>query len=148
MDLKEGERPDASWRWGAVLLEHSGAHLGTSRLSAAALTKWMDESSSKALRREVGFWVAQTLVARREFDEAQRLAGALLEETAIRGNDELQWRLRALAAFAGPGQPGADHASMRAAALQEIQALKAAWSAHADGYFARPDLAPLRQRLQ
>jgi tetratricopeptide (TPR) repeat protein len=148
MDLEDGKAPDASWRWGAVLLEHSRANQGTSRLPAAALTKWMDESSSKALRREVAFWVAQTFVARREFDEARRLADSLLAEPGIQGNGELQWRLRALAAFAAPGQPGADHASMRAAALQEIQALKAAWSAHADGYFARPDLAPLRQRLQ
>jgi tetratricopeptide (TPR) repeat protein len=149
MLLKTSEKPDTSWRWGAVLLEHARAQLGTSRLPASEMATWMEETTARAVRREVGYWVAQTLVARRQFDEARQLSTAMLAEPGIKGNSELQWRLSALTGLLDQNvtQRGGGSASIRAA-LREIETLKAAWLTHADGYFARPDLAELRQRLR
>jgi tetratricopeptide (TPR) repeat protein len=152
---KEGQasKPDENYRWGQVLHEYARARLRSSREAASVMVGWLNDVSDRPVRREMSYWVVQTLLARGFRDEAGRLALATWQDKVAAGNAELRWRLGALIYLThNPDklltQFDADGATMRAGALREIQSLKAAWPSHADRYLARPDLALLYQRLR
>ena len=76
-----------------VLAEHARTQLGSGRTSPAIIARWASESSSPTARRQISYWVAQTLLARREPAMAYAIATEALAAPATRGNSELRWRL-------------------------------------------------------
>jgi len=149
MTLKPDAKPDSTWRWANLYLEHARAQLGSSKVPASVLTRWIDDLTSKADRRETAYWVVQILLARGDRAKALEIASKYAADPGALANSEYRWRILALAEIAAKDLaiPAPSSASIPAA-LREIEQLKTAWPAHADGYFLRPDLAALRQRLQ
>jgi tetratricopeptide (TPR) repeat protein len=144
-----GATDKATALYATVLREYSRARLGTSRTPPQAIADWARASSSAVTRRELSYWIAQTLLARGQHALAYSAASAALAEPGAQGNAELGWRLAAVAALAAKGRAAStDGASMSARASTNVRDLTAAWgAAHADMYFARPDLQALRKTV-
>ena len=95
-------RPDTNSRWGSVLLEHALAQQQMSRLPAGSILSWVEQTSSRVTRREMAYWVAQTLAARGEHERGgDGIATAIAAEPAAAANAELRWRMVALAVAPG-----------------------------------------------
>jgi tetratricopeptide (TPR) repeat protein len=140
------DRPDGTALFALVLREHARAELGRSREAVATISSRLSLTTSPVTRRELVFWVARTLIARREGAQATALISAELETPALKDNVELRWRLNALAERAvRAGATPAQAAAYRASADEDARRLTADWAGDATAYFARPDLAALRQ---
>jgi tetratricopeptide (TPR) repeat protein len=143
-----GEPVDDTARWAAALAEYARAQLGTSRTDTAVIATWPAAASTPAARREISYWVAQTLLARRAPAQAYAVAADAWAAPAVRGNVELRWRLAAVAAQAvRAGAAGPDGASRPARAGEDLRQLMAAWPGAAVAYLERPDLAALRRTV-
>lgn len=131
-----------------VLAEHARAQRGTSRALVESIAAWPGEASSPALGRELAFWAARTLLARRSPGLALTVTEKARTAVPAQGNLELRWRLAALAAQASSALPnhGAS-ATMRTAARDDLRTLLAQWSEQGTTYIARPDLSALRKDL-
>jgi tetratricopeptide (TPR) repeat protein/predicted Ser/Thr protein kinase len=131
-----------------VLAEHARAELGQSRVPVAALSHWPEETSSPVLRRELAYWVADTLVARGDEGQAAIVAAPAL--SAVGGQDNLEWRWRLEAAVSRGRHDAvaADGATMASHASADLQRLSDLWRGAATAYLARPDLVELRRSLQ
>jgi tetratricopeptide (TPR) repeat protein len=99
---------------------------------------------ARALERQ--YWWAAASLARGRAQEARALASDGLKELSKLGNDELQWRLAALAAIAARAD-GLDEQqrAFRAQAAEALARLRAKWGEPARAYESRPDLAQLRR---
>ena len=122
------------------LAEHARARLGTSQTAVDVIAAWPGQASEPALRREMTYWVARTLLLRRRPDLARKMCEDAWNEPPARNNLELRWRLAALASRAG--------APMGASARGDLQSLLGQWPGAGVTYVARPDLAALRKDLQ
>jgi hypothetical protein len=108
------------------------------------LTGWLRDVSSPTVQRQASYWVARTLLARREFALAYSVASAAWSAPGAQGNAELRWRLAGVAGLAARTLAvSPDFASMLAHSTTDRQALEAAWPDRGARYFARPDLALL-----
>jgi tetratricopeptide (TPR) repeat protein len=143
-----GSTDSATSLFATVLREHARAESGSSRAAPSLIAGWAQMPTSAVNRRELSYWIGQTLLVRREAALAYSVASAALAEPGTQGNSELGWRLAGVAALAARRRAAlTDGASMSARANTAIQQLTAAWQAHADAYFARPDLRALRNAL-
>ncbi|MEO6224062.1 MAG: protein kinase [Vicinamibacterales bacterium] len=125
-----------------LLAEHARARLGTSREAVDVIAGWPGQASKPAMRREMTYWAARTLMLRRNPDLARKISEEAWNEAPARTNLELRWRLAALAAQASGG------ATMRAAARGDLMTLLGQWPVPGVTYVARPDLAALRKDLE
>jgi len=141
--------PDLSWRWGALLLEHAKAQQRKAGAPASVLTQWIADTTNPANRREIAYWVGQTLFARGGLRTAQASLNKVLTEPGAATSHEQLWRLAALEGVVERSlvPSASDTASIRLA-FRELQALKTAWTSHAAAYLARPDLTVLQKKLQ
>jgi tetratricopeptide (TPR) repeat protein len=147
---KPDDPPDESFLWGSILAEHARAQQGRSRAPIDTISNWLEQTKDLSTRRDMTYWVVQTLLARSEHQAAFTMAVAARDTPAVADNLEHRWRMAALAAIAGKslsGQ-GIDSAALRADALRATEALKTAWSTQAAAYFERPDLALLLRQMQ
>jgi len=147
---RAGDPPDENYLWGRILAEHALAQQGHSRSPLDVITGWMDKETDRSTRRDMAYWVAQTLLARGEHQRALSVAVAARDDPAASGNREQHWRMAVVAGLASQilTKRSVEGASIRAEVLREIDALKAAWPTQAAVYFARPDLALLCRQLQ
>jgi hypothetical protein len=135
-----------------LLAEHARARLGTSGEAIDVIAGWPGQASSPALRREMTYWAARTLLLRRSPELALKLSHDAWSEAPARNNFELRWRLAGLAAQASASMPGAPNreagVTMRASARGDLQTLLGQWPVPGVTYVARPDLAALRKVLE
>ena len=137
-------KPDSNALLGMALSEYAKSQLGRSRTPAAVLTGWLKDASTPTLRRELSYWLARTLVARRELAPAYTIASEAWSTPGAKANAEVRWRLAAVAAQAAGGLTvSPDGETLHAHARTDRQGLEVTWRDHA-AYFARPDLARLR----
>jgi tetratricopeptide (TPR) repeat protein len=136
-------------RLAKVLAEHALAQLRRSRIDPSMIAKWPQEATVPGERRECSYWTAQTLLLRGEVALANQVVTAVMSDPILGRNDELGWRLAAVAAEAtrrGPA-PG-DGASIAALSRSRVEQIKAAWAGAAMSYLGRPDLAALMKTVQ
>jgi hypothetical protein len=113
------------------------------------IAKWPQEADSPAERRELSYWAAQTLLLRREVALASQVVTAVMSDPILDRNDELGWRLAAVAAEAAKRGPApGDGASIAALSRSRVEQIKAAWAGAAVSYLGRPDLAALMKTVQ
>ena len=131
--------PDLSWRWGSLLLEHAKAQQGKPGAPTSALTQWIADTTNPATRREIAYWVGQTLVARGDLRTAQAILGKVLAEPGAAASHQQLWRVAALAGVVEKSlvPSTGDSVSIRLA-FRELQALKTAWTSHAAAYLYVP----------
>jgi tetratricopeptide (TPR) repeat protein/predicted Ser/Thr protein kinase len=140
--------PDAgTLLYARVLVEHARAAIGQSKESTAAIAAWLDQADSAEFRRQLTFWVADTLLARGDSRRAYALATAALAEPGGQPNVELRWRLEAVAAQAGHTVMPQGSASISSQARGDLQRLSDLWPSEAPAYLARPDLTELRRTV-
>jgi hypothetical protein len=143
-----GKSNSATTLYATVLREFARASLHTSKEPLEAIAAWATLPSTPFSRRELAYWVGQTLLARRGFEQALSMLGPILDQGATGKNLEASWRLAGLAALANERlakKPEA--AALATRATTAIKQLETAWSAGAAQYFARPDLQALRKLL-
>jgi hypothetical protein len=98
--------------------------------------------------RERQFWLAATALERGQASVALARAERGLQLLGDLPNDELRWRLAALAALALQAQGERDRArDMSGRATQALGRLRSSWPTGIEAYEKRPDLAKLRARL-
>jgi tetratricopeptide (TPR) repeat protein len=99
------------------------------------------------LLRDRQYWLALGALNRHSADQALREASRGLTVLATLQNDELRWRLAAIAAAAArdlrDGQKAAEMASQARSALGR---LRATWKSAVDLYERRPDVVYVKQR--
>lgn len=138
---KDG-KPDTNDLFGRVLGEYASARSGQAKTPSVVLTDWLKEAASPETRRELSYWVAQTLRARGEHVQAHELAKAAWSDPANQSNPELRWRLAAVAILSVPAQIGATIPPR--SAEEDVQKLKALWPGYdPTAYFNRADLKAL-----
>ena len=137
------ESADNTALFAGVLAEHARARLGTSRAAVDTIASWPGEASAPALGRELTYWAARTLLARRSPGLAFKITEAAWAAAPARANLELRWRLAALASSSAPD--AGVGATMRASAREDLRTLLGQWSGHGVPYLNRPDLAALRK---
>lgn len=126
-----------------VLGEYARAHLGQGRTPPAVIAGWLAEVTSLGTpvgqKRELTYWVALTLLARKDAAVAGQLAGAEWAAVGEKGSPELRWRLAAAAGLSGATMPRATETG--------VQALRTLWAGYdASAYFRRADFTPLVPR--
>jgi tetratricopeptide (TPR) repeat protein/predicted Ser/Thr protein kinase len=140
--------PDApTLLYARVLLEHARAAIGETKESTTAIAGSLDQASSPEARRQLAFWVADTLLARGDKERANALATAALAEAGGQQNLELRWRLEAIAGLAGRAVNASGGASISSQARADLQRLSDLWLSDASAYLARPDLVELRRTV-
>lgn len=134
----------------ASISEYAQARLGRSRRPPQEMTAWISAASSPVTRRELGYWVARTLLARGLEDQAAAVARAALLSARASGNLELAWRLGAVEASAvEPGGAGAvDRASIAEQAREDLKALTGGWVDSDVTYLSRADIRELRNAVE
>ncbi|MCR4373998.1 MAG: hypothetical protein NUW22_04050, partial [Acidobacteria bacterium] len=143
------ESVDNTALFGRVLAEHARAHLGTSRAAVETIASWPGEAPTPALGRELTYWTARALLARRSPTLALKLSESAWAAAPARANLELRWRLAALAAQAATSATDAAvGVTMRASARDDLRTLLGQWSGPGVTYINRPDLAALRKDLK
>jgi tetratricopeptide (TPR) repeat protein/predicted Ser/Thr protein kinase len=130
-----------------LLVEHARAAIGQSKESTAAIAAWLDQADSPEFRRQLTFWVADTLLARGDRERAYALATAALAGPGGQQNIELRWRLEAVAGLAGRTGTANGGASISSQARADLQRLSDVWLSDAPAYLARPDLTELRRTV-
>jgi hypothetical protein len=141
--------PDAgTLLYARVLAEHARAAIGEGKESTAAIAGWLDQASSPEARRQLLFWVADTLLARGDKERAYVLTMAALAEAGGQQNVELRWRLEAVAGLAGRTLTANGSASISSKARADLQRLSDLWLSDAPAYLARPDLTELRRTVR
>jgi hypothetical protein len=93
--------------------------------------------------RELTYWAARTLLARRSPGLAFKITETAWAAAPARANLELRWRLAALASSSAPD--AGVGATMRASAREDLRTLLGQWSGPGAPYLSRPDLAALRK---
>jgi hypothetical protein len=97
------------------------------------------------LARERLFWLASSALARGNAGDAFAVASTGVPLASRVGNDELLWRLAAIASVAAGALGDTEqHRAYRARALEARERLGASWGAALREYDARPDLKWLR----
>jgi tetratricopeptide (TPR) repeat protein/predicted Ser/Thr protein kinase len=125
--------------WAPAIADFCNARLHRPRAAQPSL-----ETAEHAAAREAYYWRAAAALAARDFTGAlaeARRGSALLGSIP---NDELRWRLAAVAATAAsqiPDRPTAD--AMRAQAREAIARLESAWGYDTTSYRKRADLVQL-----
>ena len=138
-------KPGDTALFAMVLDEHARTQLGRPRASVAVVMTWLRDASSPTVQRQATYWVARTLLARREYMQAYSVASAAWSAPGALGNAELRWRLATVAGLAARTLAvSPDSASMHAHATTDRQTLEAAWPDRGARYFARPDFTVLR----
>lgn len=140
------DTPDGTALFALVLREHARAQLGRSRATLETIVGWLALTQSLANRRELSYWVAQTILARRDPNLALSIASAEFEKPVLKANIELRWRLSAIAdrAIRAGATPGTS-ANYKAVSDDDVRRVIAELAGDATAYFARPDLAALRE---
>lgn len=145
----------------AVLAQEPGRSDGTTR-SARALEEYaravtsrtsrvFDEnlrpSAASATGRENSYWLARALAARADYRRAYDTAEASWSAPGAKGNDELAWRMKAIAAEAGRHLTDTAElsATMAADSERQLAPLITAWGDAARVYLERSDLRSLRR---
>jgi hypothetical protein len=132
-----------------VLTEHALAHQGQSRESAALIAGWPLATPLPVLRRELSYWVADTLLARKDYRAAFDVAFAAWSDAGGAANHELRWRLASVALLALRGLPAVPNgATIPPSFKPDLDQLAGEWGpAAVELYFRRPDLAALRRKV-
>jgi tetratricopeptide (TPR) repeat protein len=142
----QSEKPDSIALFALVLREHALAQLGRSHELPAQIAARLTGTSSAATRRDLAYWVADTLLLRKDPTLALSVLSAELASPVLKDNLELRWRLNALADRAvRAGAKPAQAVNYKALADDDVRRLIADWAGDATAYFARTDLAVLRQ---
>jgi tetratricopeptide (TPR) repeat protein len=140
------DKPDGTAIYALVLREHALAHVGRSREQPVQIAARLTGVSAAAIRRDLAYWVADTLLLRKDPTLALSVVTAELASPVLKDNVELRWRLNALADRAvRAGATPAQTVNYKAAADDDVRGLIAEWAGDATAYFARTDLAVLRQ---
>lgn len=143
-----GKTTSTTALYATVLREFARANLRTSKEPLAVIAAWVDIPSTPAIRREIAYWVGQTLLVRRGFEQALSMLSPILDQSATGKNLEASWRLAGLAALANDRlAKKSEAAALSTRATAAIKQLEAAWASSASQYFARPDLQALRKLL-
>lgn len=139
-DVRATEQADATAVSARVLAEYARAHLGQGRTSPAVIVGWLGEVTAVGQKRELTYWVALTLLARKDPAGAGRLAAAEWEGAGENGSPELRWRLAAAAGLSGATMPPR-------ATDTGVQALRTLWAGYdSSAYFRRADFTSLVSR--
>ncbi len=131
-----------------ILAEYARAQAGTSRVAVATIAAWPSQASRPSFVRECAYWVARTLLLRREPGRARTLVEDAWGAAPVRNNLELRWRLAAVAAQASADGGTGTGATMRTSARDDLAALLGQWAAQGTRYGTRPDLAPLMRETK
>ncbi len=104
-------------------------------------------TAAPMMRRERRYWIAAAHLAAGNAQDALQLASTELNGL-LKENDELRWRLAALAAAAAQ-QLGetARYETLRSTAVEALGRLRTTWGAHARAYESRKDLTELRTAI-
>jgi hypothetical protein len=131
-----------------VLIDYAQARLGH-RAGAGQPTASPDkEAIAPGLARERQYWRAATAIERRNAAAALAEAERGLQLLGNLSNDELRWRLAALATLALRSLGDTQRArEMSGRAAQALERLRSNWPTGREAYEKRPDLAELRARL-
>ena len=107
------------------------------------------KSADPTLARERLYWLAAAALHRAAWAQAHSDAGAALTLLGNRSNDELRWRLAAVAAVAAR-QTGNESivAGLSATAHDALARLETKWQGDFVPYARRPDLMDLRKRAE
>jgi tetratricopeptide (TPR) repeat protein/predicted Ser/Thr protein kinase len=98
------------------------------------------------LARERHYWRAAAALRRQEWTAALAESTEGLKKLGTLSNDELRWRLAAVAAAAAKRLPDARAAEFTATSRQALERLRGGWQADFDSYARRADLVDLRTR--
>ena len=103
----------------------------------------------QAFARERQYWSALAFVVRGRASDALAAASKGLDQVASGSNDEIEWRLAAIASVAaGVLERGEEQRTLRTRAAASLNRLRASWGAHVRAYEDRPDLKELRRNAQ
>ncbi len=131
-----------------LLVAYAEARLGRRSGDAPSGVAKAEPPVSATLAREWRYWRAAAFLAQGRAAAALADAENGLQLTRDRPNDEVQWRLAAIAAAAlqSLGEPGRAR-EMSTVAAQTLERLRSSWPEGNDTYERRPDLAELNARL-
>jgi hypothetical protein len=105
----------------------------------------LPDNTSPALSRERLFWLASAALARGNAREAFATASDGVSQAVRVGNDELQWRLAAVASLAARAAGlTEDQRAFHDKAVEALRRVRSSWGDAARGYDDRPDLTALR----
>ena len=138
---------ESSTALGPVLAEYAEAQQ-SKRLPTRGISDPIGSlSTSLALQRERRYWIAAALLAGGDAKNALRVALIDLDQLHTE-NDELRWRLAAVAAAAARQLKDVfQYEAMRLKATDALKRLRAAWGTQAQAYEARHDLILLRAMI-
>ena len=104
------------------------------------------EPTDRAVARERQYWTAAAALAGRDWQGALAPATTGIQQASKIGNDELTWRLAAVASIAAARAGDPQQArTLKATAVDARKRLRAAWGTNAGRYESRPDLIELRK---
>lgn len=99
-----------------------------------------------AIWRERQYWLAESALHTRDATQALKLASDGLAQSARIGNDELTWRLAAVASVAALRLNKTDeHQKLLMTSRAALDRLRQSWGTMFDAYGNRPDLLQLRK---
>ena len=98
------------------------------------------------LARERHYWRGAAALRRQDWAAALADSADGLKKLGTLSNDELRWRLAAVAAAAAKRAPDPRAAEFTATARQALERLRGGWQADFDSYARRADLMDLRTR--
>jgi tetratricopeptide (TPR) repeat protein len=126
---------------GPAILDYA---LAKQRKRSGVVVAESPTAAAPGLARERLFWLASSALARGDARVAFAVASRGVQLASRVGNDELQWRLAAIASIAGRklGQ-AEDYRVYRAKAVEAHERLGKSWGAALREYDARPDLTAL-----
>jgi hypothetical protein len=142
--------PDSATRLAGLLTDFARTFAGLSPAGTTP-TQPAQSTSMTPAARELAYWEAQTSLATQGYRQAFDQARTVWHYPSANANDELRWRMAAIAVSASQylgGPEKADAATMRAEALRAIQNIKTAWKDAAAAYFRRVDLRLLQQHVE
>lgn len=139
--------PESSTALGPVLADYAEARQSKGRSKRAISDPDGSPSTSPGLQRERRYWIAAAHLARGDAANALGVASVDIDRLHTE-NDELRWRLAAVAASAAKelGDP-AQYEALRVKAAEALNRLRTSWGSHARAYESRQDLIPLRTAI-
>jgi hypothetical protein len=125
-----------------AMAEYALARRGISRTDIRDLASWPAQATSAGARRDVAYWVAQTLLLRKAPAPAAEVAQAALADLGTSTKPEMRWQLASVAALALAQLDLPESATMRASANAALEELRKTWDPTSlASYLARADLA-------
>jgi serine/threonine-protein kinase len=139
--VREGTAGGTAGEWAPAIAAYCNARRG--RVGNAVGPAAAADANATG---EPAYWTAAAFLTRRDPARALRTARHALSSLGPVSNDELKWRLAAVAAIAARDRRDAAAGSFLQSARTSLDALRSHWGSAAQAYERRPDLVDLKAR--